>query len=70
LEVESRGGIVGGKNGIRAEVIRKTTVTDLGNNKFQLTTENLKKGEYMIYVVGSPDRDREIYGKGYDFTVN
>jgi len=29
----------------------------------------LKKGEYMIYVVGSPDRVREIYGRGYDFTV-
>jgi hypothetical protein len=69
LEVESRGGIVGGKNGIRAEVIRKSATTDLGGNKFQLAPENLKKGEYMIYVVGSPDRVREIYGRGYDFTV-
>lgn len=69
LEVEARGGIVGGKSGIRAEAIRKTSVTDLGGNKFQLGTESLKKGEYMIYVVGSPDLEKEIYGRGYDFTV-
>jgi len=69
LEVESRGGIVGGKNGIRAEAIQKTHVTPLGGNKFQLGTETLKKGEYIIYVVGSPDSVKGIYGKGYDFTV-
>jgi hypothetical protein len=69
IEVESRGGIVGGKNGIRAEVIQKTTVKDLGENKYRLQTESLKPGEYLVYVVGSPDRVKEIYGKGYDFTV-
>lgn len=70
LEVESRGGIVGAKNGIRAEAIRKTSVTPLGGNKFQLGTDPLKKGEYIIYVVGSPDSIRRIYGRGYDFTVS
>jgi hypothetical protein len=70
LEVESRGGIVGGKNGIRAEAIRKTSVTPLGGNKFQLGADPLKKGEYIIYVVGSPDSIRGIYGRGYDFTVS
>jgi hypothetical protein len=69
LEVESRGGIVGGKNGIRAEAIHKTYVTSLGGNKFQLGTDTLKKGEYLIYVVGSPDSIKGIYGRGYDFTV-
>jgi len=69
LEVESRGGIVGGKNGIRAEAIHKTYVTSLGGNKFQLGTDSLKKGEYLIYVVGSPDSIKGIYGRGYDFTV-
>lgn len=64
LEVESRGGIVGGKNGIRAEAIHKTSVNDLGGNKFQLLTDTLKQGEYMIFVVGSPDRVKEIYGIG------
>jgi hypothetical protein len=70
IEVESRGGIVGGKNGIRAEVIQKTSSKDLGENKFRLQTDSLKPGEYLVYVVGSPDRVKEIYGKGYDFTVS
>ena len=69
IEVESRGGIVGAKNGIRAEAIHKTQVTPLGGRKFQLGTDTLKKGEYIIYVVGSPDSVKGIYGKGYDFTV-
>jgi hypothetical protein len=29
LEVEARGGVVGGKNGIRAESLRKTSATPL-----------------------------------------
>jgi hypothetical protein len=69
LEVESRGGIVGGKNGVRAEAIHKSSITPLGGNKFQMQTDSLKRGEYMIYIIGSPDRVKEIYGKGYDFTV-
>jgi membrane-associated protease RseP (regulator of RpoE activity) len=70
LEVEARGGLVGANNGIRAEAIHKTHVTPLGGNKFQLGTDALKKGEYIIYVVGSPDSIKGIYGKGYDFTVS
>jgi hypothetical protein len=69
LEVEARGGIVGGKNGVRAESIRKTSITPLSGNKFQMQTESMKRGEYIIYIIGSPDRVKEIYGKGYDFTV-
>jgi hypothetical protein len=69
LEVESRGGIVGAKNGIREEVIHKTTVIALGGNRFQLGTNPLRSGEYMVYIIGSPDTVREIYGKGYDFSV-
>jgi hypothetical protein len=69
LEVEARGGIVGQKNGIRAESIRKTSANPLGGNKFQLATGDLKRGEYLIYIVGSPDANKGIYGKGYDFTV-
>jgi hypothetical protein len=69
LEVRAVGGIVGGKTGIRAEAIRKTSMTDLGGNKFQMTSGDLRKGEYMIYIVGSADLPKEIYGRGYDFTV-
>jgi hypothetical protein len=70
IEVSSVGGIVGAKHGIREEAIRKTHVTDLGGNKYQFGTETLKKGEYIIYVVGSADFEKGIYGRGYDFTVN
>jgi hypothetical protein len=69
LEVASVGGIVGGKSGIRAEAIQRTASKSLGGNKFNLTTETLKKGEYFIYVVGSADSIKGIYGRGYDFTV-
>lgn len=65
----SVGGIVGGKSGVRAEAIQRTASKSLGDNKFSLTTETLKKGEYLIYVVGSVDSIKGIYGKEYDFTV-
>lgn len=70
LEVASVGGIVGGKSGIRAEAIRKTTVTASGGNVFTLVpSEALKPGEYIVYVVGSADKIKEIFGRGYDFSV-
>jgi hypothetical protein len=69
LEVASTGGVVGAKSGIRAEAIRKTGSKSLGGNKYSLMTDTLKKGEYIIYVVGSGDKIKGIYGRGYDFTV-
>jgi hypothetical protein len=69
LEVASVGGIVGGKSGIRAEAIQRTSSKALGGNKFSLGTDTLKKGEYIIYVIGSADAIKGIHGKGYDFTV-
>lgn len=70
LEVGSQGGIVGAKSGIRAEAIRRTSTTPLGGNKFKMSVDGkLKKGEYIIYVVGSADTIKGIHGKGFDFTV-
>lgn len=70
LEVASSGGIVGAKSGIRAEAIRRTAATPVGGNKFKMQVDGkLKKGEYIIYVVGSADTIKGIYGKGFDFTV-
>ena len=70
LEVGSVGGLVGAKTGVRAESIRKTTAKSEGGNKYLLSTvEPLKSGEYIVYVVGSIDKIKEIYGRGYDFTV-
>jgi hypothetical protein len=69
LEVASKGGFVGAKSGIRAEAICRTSSKPLGGSKFALSTDTLKKGEYIIYVVGSADFTKGIYGRGYDFTV-
>jgi hypothetical protein len=70
LEVGSFGGVVGGKSGVRAEAIRKTVATPLGSNKFKLAVDApLKRGEYIVYIVGSADNIKGIYGKGFDFTV-
>ena len=69
LEVASVGGVVGGKTGVRAESIRHTASKPLGGNKFNLATDTLKKGEHILYVVGSGETIKGIYGRGYDFTV-
>ncbi len=70
LEVASGGGTVGAKVGVRAEDVQKSSAEDLGNRHYKITCHNkLKKGEYIVYVVGSPDTTHGIYGKGYDFTV-
>lgn len=71
MEVASAGGVVGGKSGIRAESIMKTHSVPLGGNKHKLVSDgDLKSGDYIIYVVGSIDNIKGIYGKGYDFTVD
>ena len=70
LEVGSAGGTVGAKVGVRAEDVEKSSAEDLGNRHYKITCHNkLKKGEYIVYVVVSPDTIHGIYGKGYDFTV-
>ena len=70
LETGSAGGVVGVKQGIRAESIVKTSYEALGGRKFKMSAhDNLKGGEYILYVVGSADFQKGIFGKGYDFTV-
>ena len=70
LEVASAGGVVGAKAGLRAEDIIRTSAEPAGNSVFQLKpTERLKRGEYMVYILGSMDSIKGIYGKGYDFSV-
>ncbi len=70
LEVGAAGGAVGAKQGIRAESIIKTSSDALGGRKFKISaTQSLKSGEYILYIVGSADFQKGIFGKGYDFTV-
>jgi hypothetical protein len=70
LETGSVGGAVGAKSGVRAESIIKTSAEPLGDHRFKISPhEELKQGEYILYVVGSADYQKGIFGKGYDFTI-
>jgi hypothetical protein len=70
MEVASVGGAVGAKTGLRSSSIIKTSQENIGGRRYKITCqEKLKKGEYILYVVGSLDANKGVYGKGYDFTV-
>lgn len=70
LEVGAAGGAVGAKQGIRGESIIKTSSDALGGRKFKISaSQTLKSGEYILYIVGSADFQKGIFGRGYDFTV-
>lgn len=70
IEIGSVGGTVGEKVGIRADRIVRTSATPIGGRRYKITTvSELKKGEYILYSVGSADFPHGVYGQGYDFTV-
>jgi len=70
IEMGSIGGTVGEKVGIRADRIVRTSATPVGGRRFKLSpVKELKKGEYILYSVGSADFPHGVYGQGYDFTV-
>jgi hypothetical protein len=70
IEMGSIGGTVGEKVGIRADRIVRTSATPTGGRRFKLSpVKELKKGEYILYSVGSADFPHGVYGQGYDFTV-
>lgn len=70
LETGAIGGTVGVKSGVRAESIIKTSAEPLGGRRFKISPhEEMKQGEYMLYVVGSAHYEQGVFGKGYDFTV-
>jgi len=70
LEVGSAGGSVGGKTGIRAESIVKTSAEPVSGRLYKVTAHNeLKSGDFILYVVGSAHYEEGVFGKGYDFTV-
>jgi hypothetical protein len=70
IEMGSVGGTVGEKVGIRADRIVRTSATPLGGRRFRVAPVNeLKKGEYILYSVGSADFPHGVYGQGFDFTV-
>jgi hypothetical protein len=71
LEVGSGTGASGNRNGLASSAaVRPVKVIAQGDSTFQLLPANhLPAGQYMVYVVGSSDEQRDIYGKGYDFSV-
>ncbi len=70
IEMGSIGGTVGEKVGIRADRIVPTSATPVGGRRFKMApVKELKKGEYILYSVGSADFPHGVYGQGYDFTV-
>ena len=70
IEMGSVGGTVGEKVGIRADRIVRTSATPVGGRRFRISAvKELKKGEYILYSVGSADFPHGVYGQGYDFTV-
>jgi len=70
LEVGSGGGAVGAKHGLRADRVMRTSYDPLGGRLYKMAVQGgLNGGEYILYVIGSPDFDKGIQGRGYDFTV-
>lgn len=70
IEMGSIGGTVGEKVGIRADRIVRTSATPAGGRRFKISpVKELRKGEYILYSVGSADFPHGVYGQGYDFTV-
>lgn len=70
LEVAPPSALAGAGARIRTEGAIRTSAKPLGGRRYQLTpAKRLKRGEYMLYILGSADANKGIYGKGYDFTV-
>jgi hypothetical protein len=70
LEMSSGGGTVGQKHGIRSDRVMKTSYEPLGGRLYKISVgKSLKRGEYIVYIVGSADYEKGIFGRGYDFTV-
>jgi hypothetical protein len=70
IEVSTGSGISNSRSGVETSAIRKTLVIPRGNNTFQLLPDKpLKHGAYMVYVIGSADERKDIYARGYDFSV-
>jgi hypothetical protein len=71
LGVGTGGGIGNGRTGLSSNSpVRPVRVILRSEDVYQLLPlSQLKAGQYMIYVVGSSDERKDIYGKGYDFAV-
>jgi hypothetical protein len=70
IEVAPASAGTGSRAGIRSEDAIRMLLQPLGGRRYQLTpAKRLKRGEYLLYVLGSADANKGIYGRGYDFSV-
>jgi hypothetical protein len=70
IVVDTGSGISNSHAGLQESAIIRTSVVSRGGHTFQLLPDQtLKPGAYMVYIVGSADEQKDIYGKGFDFTV-
>jgi|ERR1035441_5392225 hypothetical protein len=70
LEMASGGGTVGQKHGIRSDRVVRTSYEPMRGRLYKIGVEkSLKQGEYIIYIIGSADYEKGVFGRGYDFTV-
>lgn len=70
LEIGSLGTVSGAKSGLSSKEIVATEAVASPDGRYQLLIPTgLVAGEYMIYVLGSADAIKGIYGRGYDFSV-
>jgi hypothetical protein len=70
VEVASGGGTVGHKTGIRSDRVMKTSYDLVSGRLYKISVrDSLQHGEYILYIIGSADYEKGIFGRGYDFTV-
>jgi hypothetical protein len=70
VEVASGGGTVGHKTGIRSDRVMKTSYDLVSGRLYKVgVRDSLQHGEYILYIIGSADYEKGIFGRGYDFTV-
>jgi hypothetical protein len=70
LEVGSKGGVVGSKQGLRMEVMKPIDTQEVAPRLHKIATNIIPKGEYLFYIIGSADTIKGIQGKGYDFGID
>jgi hypothetical protein len=70
LDVTPAGKGASGRAAIRTENAIRMSSKPLGSRRYQLTpVKRLKRGEYLLYILGSADANKGIFGRGYDFSV-
>jgi hypothetical protein len=61
---------LGPKQELKADGILPFDSVEVAAGVFRLAPNKLRKGEYLLFFVGSPDPSKGLYGKGYDFAID